>query len=265
MCLRPVSLCLVLLAGFPCFAQSIALEKLKLAGAWFFVITVDLNSENIKVTGAISYAKGKAESFTSLIRRTQPTVAISGTFFDPRTKNPVADIVIEGQQHAQGHLGSALVIDYYNRASILDCKPGQPLKWTPYRFGLRGGIRILTAGQTTINPASQGFKDKRIWARAPRTGVGIKQGNKIVFLLTKQPILLRQLTEAMKALKVKDAVAFDGGGSTALYYKGDFMISPRRPLTNLILIYEKRGASWLSFLPTQHSPQKGNKQNLFLP
>ncbi len=249
MCLRGPFTCLALLFALPCFPLHVACEKLKLAGAWFYVVTVDLNSENVKVTGAVSYARGKAESFPSLIRRTQPTVAICGTFFDPRTKTPVADIVIEGQQHAEGHRGSALVIDYYNRVGILDSKRGQPVDWTLYRFGLRGGIRILTAGKTTINPASQGFKDRRIWARARRTAVGIKPGNKLVFLLTKEQVQLNQLASAMKALGVRDALAFDGGSSTALYYKGTFLINPARSLTNVVLVYEKRGAAWLPLVP----------------
>lgn len=249
MCLRSVITLLALLTGFPSLAQHVACEKMKIAGVWFFVITVDLNSENVKVTGTVSQPKGKAESFHSLIKRTQPTVAICGTFFDPKTKTPVADIVIEGQQHAEGHRGSALVIDYFNRAKILDSKLGQPVDWTLYRFGLRGGIRILTAGQSTINPISQGFKDKRIWARARRTAIGLKSNNKLVFLLTKELVQLSQLAQAMKALKVRDAIAFDGGSSTALYYKGHFAITPARTLTNLVLVYEKRGAAWLTLAP----------------
>jgi uncharacterized protein YigE (DUF2233 family) len=249
MSLRPFALCLGIALSLSVLAQHVACEKGKLAGAWFFIVTVDLNSENVKVTGAVAQPRGRAESFGSLIRRTQPTVAICGTFFDLKTKTPVADIVIEGHQHAEGHRGSALVIDYYNRPKILDFKPGQPVDWTLYRFGLRGGIRILTAGKTTINPTSQGFKDKRIWGRARRTAVGLKPGNKLVFLLTKEPVHLSQLAEAMKVLNVRDAVAFDGGGSTALYYKGSTLIAPNRPLTNVVLVYEKRGAAWWTFTP----------------
>ena len=61
------------------------------------VITVDLNDPTIRVSGLLARnGIGSAEPFTRMIRRTQPDVAVTGTFFSLDNLHPVGDIVLNG-------------------------------------------------------------------------------------------------------------------------------------------------------------------------
>ena len=55
-------------------------------------------------------------------------------------------------------------------------------------------------------------------------------------------ISLRGLAWIMKKLGADHAVALDGGSSTALYYRGNYLIHPSRLLTNIFLVYDQEEA-----------------------
>ena len=230
-------------------AQHVAYEKRKVNGIWFHAVIANLKSDDVKVSGAVNRRIGKSELFNSMIAQAQPTVAISGTFFNVASSLPVGSIVIEGSRVVEGLRGSCLAIDYFNRARILDPMHGKRVNTNGYRFLVRGGVRILNAGKMHIYPQAQKFKDARIWSTARRAAVGVTRNNKIIFLATNKPALLRDVVSAMKVFGARDAIALDGGSSAALYYKGRFLVSPKRKLTNIVTIYEAPGAAWAT-LPT---------------
>ncbi|MCH8275391.1 MAG: phosphodiester glycosidase family protein [Armatimonadetes bacterium] len=225
-------------------AQHVGYEKRQVNGLWFHAVIVNLNSENVKVTGVIARTPGRTEALETMLARSNPTAAVCGTFFDTRTNFPVGDIVIEGRQVAEGLRGSCLVVDYFNRARILDTKQGEKVDWSRYRFVLRAGVRILNAGKMYVYPQAQGFRDSRVWGNARRTAVGITPNNKLILLVTDEPAQLRDLVSAMKVFGARDAIALDGGGSALLYYRDRLLVQPRRRLTNILLIYEAPGAAW---------------------
>src|SRR5437762_1237970 len=60
------------------------------------VIDINLNDSNVKITGAITkYGAGHSEPFAQIVHRACPTVALTGTFFCPRSLKPIGDIVID--------------------------------------------------------------------------------------------------------------------------------------------------------------------------
>src|SRR5258708_996802 len=79
-------------------AQNVSYAETVSAGVPLKVICVNLNDPNVKITGILTkYGAGHAEAFGTLIGRTKPTVAITGTFFGISNKIPVGDIVIDGR------------------------------------------------------------------------------------------------------------------------------------------------------------------------
>lgn len=221
----------------------------KVNGKWFHAVIANMNSENVKATAIINAKKGQSENIWKMISRSQPTVAISGTFFDIRTSRPIGSIVVEGLGVWDGFHGSCLAVDFFNQASILNPKHGEKINFDLYRFLLRGGVRLLTDGRFTCDPKSQKFKDPRVWSSARRVAIGVSSFNKLVLIATDANTTLTELAGAMKAFGAKDAMALDGGTSAAMYYKGKLLVKPGRKLTNLIALYEAPMAAWQT-LPT---------------
>ncbi|MFN8138537.1 MAG: phosphodiester glycosidase family protein [Fimbriimonadales bacterium] len=226
------------------YGQSISYCTRTVNKASFHAVIADLRSENVKVSGLLAPKLGSSRSAGRMVTSAHPDVAVCGTFFCTSSNLPVGGIVIEGVEMAKGARGSALVIDYFNQAKIFDTGYGQKLNTDGFRFMMRGGVRIMTAGKTTIYPADQKFRLSNVAGSAPRTAVGVTPENRLVILVTKQNVQLRHVATAMKSFGVRDAISFDGGGSTTLYYKGKMLVRPARTLTNLMVLYESPGAAW---------------------
>ncbi|MBS1724671.1 MAG: phosphodiester glycosidase family protein [Armatimonadetes bacterium] len=169
----------------------------------------------------------------------EPTVAITGTFFAWENQKPVGDVVVDGDLMAMGRRGSVLAVDWFGKLHIFHPPFRSQVDWYPYRYALRGTVRLVDDGKVVPDPRSQHFRDKSIWGKAARTAVGLTGDGKIVLLATVSAVSLSQLGWAMVGFGVKDAVSLDGGGSTALFYRGKMVVSTGRRLNNLFVLYER--------------------------
>lgn len=240
---------LVIVAIAATCVGAIAYEKKKVDGKWYHVVIVNLNSDNVRVSAQVNVNRGQAEPFSRMIRRTAPCAAITGTFFDIQTSRPVGAIVSEGREIWPGNRGSAIVIDFFNRASVLDPPHGTRLDPGLYRLVIRGGVRILNAGEFFAYPREQRFKDSRVWSAARRIGVGVTESNKLVLMATSEAVYIRDLAAAMKTYKVRSAIALDGGTSAGMYWRGSYLVSPGRKLTNILTVHEGPGIAWVMAPP----------------
>lgn len=203
----------------------------------YHMVVADLSSPVL--SAGMTHANG-LKPVWKMIGREQPIAAITGTFFAPRQKKPVADLLVNGKMIASGDRGTAVGVDHSGAVKIFDQKFGQDTNWLDYRFGLRGAVRVITKGKVSPNPKAQKFRDRRIWGRAARTGLGLTKYGKLVLIATKNKVTLSELGKAMRSRGVVEAVSLDGGGSTCFYYKGKMVIPPGRKLSNLFII-SKRG------------------------
>ena len=87
---------------------------------------------------------------------------------------------------------------------------------------------------------SEGFRTLPVSARRARTAVGLTRDNHLQFVAVRQGITLWELAKVMGAIGAYHAVALDGGTSTAMYFAGNFVASPGRSLTNVLMIYHRR-------------------------
>jgi hypothetical protein len=236
-----IALCAV---GTSASSDNIAYVGRKINGAWYHAVVANLDSDHVKVSGLVNKTVGRAEPIWQMIGRSQPDVAISGTFFDTRSKRPIGTIVIEGENKVDGFHGSCLAVDHFNQAAILDPKWGRKFDMSLYRFVVRGGVRLLTDSELKLYPKAQKFKDPRVFSPARRIGVGVTKHNKIVFVGTDASVTLSGLAKAMKELGARDAIALDGGGSAAMYYRGKMLMKPNRGMTNLLTLSQAQNAAW---------------------
>ncbi|MCC6686846.1 MAG: phosphodiester glycosidase family protein [Fimbriimonadaceae bacterium] len=202
----------------------------------FHSVSVDLRSE--QVSPAVIHSS-RLESIWSLVQEDTPTVAVTGTFFHPTSASPVGDIVVDGKQTAEGYRGSVVAVDWYGDVKIFDSVFEKAIDWSPYRFALRGTVRIIRDGIVAPDPRSQKFRDPRVWSRAERCAVGTTNDGRLIIFATNHAVTLSELGKAMLQVGATNAVNMDGGTSAALLYRGDLKVRPARKLTNLFVVYER--------------------------
>lgn len=199
----------------------------------FHVVVADLRSD--RFTPKMVLSSGVVP-VGQLVRRSTPVAAITGTFFGLNTRRPVAEVMVDGDLKSPGRRGTVLAVDWYGQVKIFDVGHARSVDWSKYRYGLRGAVRVVSKGKVRPNPRAQRFKDKRIWGRASRTGVGITKSGKLCLIATSSAVTLSELGKAMRKVGVVEGVSLDGGSSTCLYMNGAFMITPKRKLNNLFVL-----------------------------
>ena len=203
------------------------------------LVTVDLNSKAIEIRPILA-PPGESVSFQGLLQQGEdPYTAITGTFFDPATAITVGNVVHNGRLLTEGSVGSVLTIGEDNVAQVrsLEGKMGRHIDWTGTKFAVSAGPTLLTEGQITIAPSSEGFRDRGLYGARIRAAMGVTAENKLLLLTTREPVSLHGLARIFQDLGARDAVNLDGGSSTALSYGGTTVTRPYRRLTNLIGIY----------------------------
>jgi len=215
---------------------AVAYDSFKFGKHYYHKVTVDVAS------GATMMKTVHSPTLVSpwkLINQQQPLVAITGTFFGPKSQTPVADVLVGGQLVAFGNRGSGVGMRRDGTVSLFDTRFQQSFDWSEFDYGLRGAVRIVSRGVVQPNPKAQKFKDPSIWGSAARTGLGLTKHGKLVLVATTGKITLSQLGKAMKAQGVTEAISLDGGSSTCFYYNGKMLIGPQRKLSNMIVITKR--------------------------
>jgi hypothetical protein len=206
---------------------------------WVHAVQADLPSGRVAARVALAPRLLPARA---LISQHQPCAAITGSFFSWETQKPVAEVLLNGQLAASGRRGSVLAFRWSGEAEILDPGFERTFDWAPYRWGLRGGVRLMKGGKVNPDPKAQRFRDPAIWGRAPRTGAGITERGKLILAATARAMTLTEFGLALKSLGAVEGVSFDGGGSTMLYRTGEMVIPTSRPLCCLITLHRGRQA-----------------------
>ncbi len=220
--------------------RSIAYVKVVSGTTVAHTITVDLNNPNIKVSVALAEGgAGNSESFKSIVNRTHPVAALTGTFFDTRTLLPTGDIALFSTLVHSGCIGSALCIDSKNRASIVPLYKGRKNRWKGYETVLCAGPTLVSGGKVAIAVKHEGFRGS-LYKSSWRTAVGITKAGKLLLAAFNRNTSLYDVAKLMVKLNVVDAVSLDGGSSTALYHYGRYFVMPGRRLTNCLVVYATR-------------------------
>jgi hypothetical protein len=221
----------------------VSFRHVRRAGVRASVVTVNLEDPGVKVSVALpQHGIGSRESFRSLLHRVRPAAAITGTYFGMRDAMPVGDIVIGGRLVNSGFVGTGLAITPKNQARFIETRRWRSRDWSDYETVLCGGPRLVTEGHVLVVPRAEGFHDRSLFHRRPRTAVGVTRHNRLLLVTVARPIYLRQLARLMRSLGCRDAIALDGGGSSAMFYRGRFAARPHRVLTILLVVYDSSDA-----------------------
>ena len=231
-----------LAASSPLSASSIAYQRVSFRRLVAHVVTVNLADPEVKVSVALAAGgAGRSERFRSMMNRTRPAAAVTGTFFDTRSLQPTGDIALFGTVVHSGCIGSALCLDSGNKAQIVPQKRGRKTDWTGYETVLCAGPTLVANGKVGIELKHEGFR-RSLMTGSRRTAVGITKAGKLILVCVNRKASLYDVAKLMIKLRAKSAVSLDGGSSTALYYQGGYFASPGRTLTNCLVVYSNTRA-----------------------
>jgi hypothetical protein len=211
-------------------------ESFEKDGAYYHCVVADLSESEVSAQAQLA---SRLTPPWHLIADTQPAAAITGTFFAWENERPIAEVLIDGEVRNAGRRGSIVAVDWFGKVHIFDAKFGEIVDWFPYRWAIRGNVRVVKDGQVKPNPKAQRFTDPRIWGRAKRTAIGTRPDGTLVLMATPNAVTLGQLGWALVSRGVTNAVSLDGGGSTMLYYRGEMVIRTSRPLCNMFILHER--------------------------
>lgn len=215
-------------------------KKLAVRGVPLHVVTIDLDSPEVSIRPVMA-PRGQALDFKSMLARTRPAAAITGTFFDTGTNIVVGNVVADGRLLTEGSVGSVITIDDEGKAELrsLKGKLGRHLDWAGVQFAVSGGPTLIDDGQIWVEPRGEGFSDPGLFGRRQRAAMGLTKDHKMLLVTTGEGVSLNELARIMQALGSYEAINLDGGSSTALYCQGQVLAHPRRRLTNLVAVYTK--------------------------
>ncbi len=226
-----------------------SLKQKMAAGVPVRVVDVDLTDKRVQVS--VQTARGMprgAESFSTLLARTHPTIAINGTYFSTIGLAPIGDIMIRGKLLYRGGMGTALAITPEKQAIIQRVGQSGNPKWKGYDTVLACGPALVLNGKVDVTPTEEGFQDPHIMGSTPRMGVGLTPAGHLLLAQTLASVDFRKWAEVMLALGCRDAMNLDAGASAALYYRGKTLRSPGRDLTNILAVYVDRPLPDLALL-----------------
>jgi len=221
------------------WGKSVEYERVFIDGVVYHTIRVDLSDPTVKVSPLLTARyPGGDEPAGRILRRYWPSAAVTGTEFCTVSLRPIGDLVIDGRLRHFGGMGKALAITPDNHVAFLSVPYGRKLDWAGFESVIAAGPTLIHAGKVSLSPASEGFTDPHVLGKAARVGAGVTSSGKLILIATNSPIYLRTLAHALRKLGCVEALNLDGGSSAALYYRGRWVLSPKRRLVNLLAVFE---------------------------
>jgi len=115
---------------------------------------------------------------------------------------------------------------------------GNPVDWSDVVEAVGAGPTLVKDGVVSADPVGEGFtEDKIVSLSYARSAIGVTaQGD--ILLVTTPEITVYQLAQIMKDLGAYNAMNLDGGASSGLYFKGEYLTKPGRDLSNALIFYK---------------------------
>lgn len=228
--------------------------KRKIDGIPFYQTTIDLTDDDTYLSvllphnateansASVSYG---AENFESFVTAHKGAVLMNGTFFSKdKEQRVMGNLVSDGKVLKYSrweNYGTTLGIRAGNKLEMVTARAeGQP-QWDKHWFSLTCGPRLLRQGEVWVNPAIEGFTDSHVLTIGPRQAIGYPASKDRIYLVTfMYGLSLEKEAAMMKKIGCYEAMNLDGGASRALAHDGSILVKAGRPLTNVLIVYDKQ-------------------------
>lgn len=234
-------------------SKPVQFAKRKLDGVTFYVTTVDMTDpetfisillpHDVDLANTATIDHG-AEIFDSYVAQHHGAVMLNGTFFSKDKQQRVMGNLVAGgkfMKYSQWeNYGTTLGIKTGNDLEMVTARAeGQP-HWEQHWFSLTCGPRLLRNGEVWVYPDIEGFTDSHVLTIGPRQAIGFSQSRETLYLVSFITSLsLERAGKLMKKIGCYEAMNLDSGASRALAHNDSILIHAGRPLTNVIIVYDK--------------------------
>jgi len=234
-------------------AKPVQLGQKNVAGASFYLTTIDLADPEIYITIGLannaafantSKATRGDEPFENMVARYRAAVVANGTFFGKdEQKSVLGNMVAAGKflkYSRWENYGTTLGIKAGNQLEMVTARiEGKP-DWSQHWFSLTCGPRLVKGGKVWLSPLSEGFKDSHVLGVGSRTAIGFPASRDKLFLVTfLDSLSLEAEAKVMQAIGCFEAMNLDGGASVGLAHQGQILLPPGRNLTNVLVVYDR--------------------------
>ena len=206
-----------------------------------YIIEINTNRTKHKLTPVVV---SELETNNAIYKRLEPKLVVNAGFFDPKNKQTVSYVTINGfnvlnPQNNENLMNNITLKPYLdkilNRSEfrILENEKGKLLyDITPHNADIQQGYKLkhsIQAGPMLypeLRLEDEFFilvKDGKVVTESAsslhkyaRTAIGIKENKVYLFIVTSEaPMTLEEVSNLTKKWGMKKAMAFDGGGSTS--------------------------------------------------
>lgn len=94
---------------------------------------------------------------------------------------------------------------------------------------------LVVNSKVVVDPTVLTQKQREV--KSNRSGLGLKGSN--IYVLVARKATVVDLAYLMKAMGMVNAMNLDGGGSSALWYRGEYRVSPGRNIPNALVFTEQ--------------------------
>lgn len=228
-------------------------EKKKIDGIPLYQTTVDLKDYDTYLSVLLPHNAAEAnsatvsygaENFESFVTGHKGAVLINGTFFSKdKQQRVMGNLVSDGKVLKYSrweNYGTTLGIRAENKLEMVTARAeGQP-QWDKHWFSLTCGPRLLRQGEVWVHPDLEGFTDSHVLTVGPRQAIGYPASKDKIYIVSfLYGLSLEREAELMKKIGCVEAMNLDGGASRALAHNGSIIMKAGRPLTNVLIVYDK--------------------------
>src|SRR4028118_39944 len=254
-------------------AKPVQLGRQNVAGASFYLTTIDLADPEIYITIGLANNAAFAntskvtrgdEPFENMVARYRAAVVANGTFFGKDERQSVlGNMVAAGtflKYSRWENYGTTLGIKAGNQLEMVTARiEGKP-DWSQHWFSLTCGPRLVKGGKVWLSPLSEGFKDSHVLGVGSRTAIGFPASRDKLFLVTfLDSLSLEAEAKVMQAIGCFEAMNLDGGASVGLAHQGQILLPPGRNLTNVLVVYDREYPAPAQLKQSWERFQKGSR------
>ncbi|MBD1883185.1 phosphodiester glycosidase family protein [Microcoleus vaginatus] len=254
-------------------AKPVQLSSQNLAGASFYLTTIDLADPEIYITIGLANNADFAntskvtrgdESFENMVSRYRAAVVANGTFFGKdEQKSVLGNMVAAGKflkYSRWENYGTTLGIKAGNQLEMVTARTEGKPDWSQHWFSLTCGPRLVKGGKVWLSPLSEGFKDSHVLGVGSRTAIGFPASRDKLFLVTFfDSLSLEAEAKVMQAIGCLEAMNLDGGASVGLAHQGQILLPPGRNLTNVLVVYDRENPAPAQLKESWERFQKGSR------
>lgn len=135
-------------------------------------------------------------------------------------------------------MGTALAISAGGVPTVRRVVWGHAADWGDAQTVLACGPALILNGQIDVQPELEGFHDPHIMGTTTRMALGYTSDDHLLLVRMGSVTFAREAL-VMKTLGCVAALNLDAGASLAMFYRGNYLSTPGRRLTNLVCVYER--------------------------